>query len=141
MIEEIEDILMQWFNCDRKKANLPANAIADFLGEGFENTMRVVARRHDLIAVSLTDPREIRVPDVGLIDLEDAETGRRTVIDTGSATVRRQYESLGMSRAGRLRELFRSLGVDQIDVLTNEDYVRTLVRFFRSRERKAQRGH
>ena len=110
--------------------------VSDFLGEGYEKPMRIVGKRHDLIAVSITDPREIRMPNVGLLELEDAETGECVVVDTGSAGVRRRYEELGSVRGARLRDLFRSMGVDQIDVLTDEDYVRKLVRFFRARERR-----
>ena len=61
-------------------------------------------------------------------------------IDTGSAAVRRRYEQLGEARTLRLRSLFRSADVDLIEVLTHEDYVRTLVRFFRARERRALAG-
>ncbi len=111
--------------------------VSDFLGENFEKPMRVVGRRHDLIAVSLADPREIRFPNVGLVELEDAESGESILVDTGSAAVRRRYEQFGDARAKRLKELFRTNGVDQIEVVTSEDYVRDLVRFFRTRERKS----
>jgi len=114
--------------------------VSDFLGEGYERALRVVGRRHDLIAVALADPRELRMPAVGLVELEDAESGETVVLDTGSAAVRRRYEQLGEARALRLRALFRSADVDSIEVLTNEDYVRTLVRFFRARERRALAG-
>ena len=113
--------------------------VSDFLAEDYERPMRVLGRRHDLIAVSVTDPREVRMPNVGLVELEDAETGERIVIDTGSAAVRKRYESLGTARSAGLRELFRSMGVDQIEVFTNQDYVRKLVTFFRTRERRMQR--
>ncbi len=112
--------------------------VSDFIDRGFENQMRVVARRHDLIAVSLADPREDTMPNVGLLELEDAESGERLVIDTGSARVRKAYSLLGKTRAASNRDLFRSLGVDHIEVRTDEDYVRDLVRFFRSRERRAR---
>ena len=112
--------------------------ISDFLGEGFEKVMRIVAKRHDLIAISVADPREVALPSVGLIELEDAETGERIVVDTSSLRVRKRYEHLGAARGGRLRELFRSMDVDQIEVLTDRDYLIDLVRFFRARERKAQ---
>ena len=114
--------------------------VSDFLGEqDYERQMRVLSRRHDLIAVSVADPREMRMPNVGLVELEDAETGERVLIDTGSLAVRKRYESLGTERQIQLRDLCRSVGVDQVEVLTNEDYVRTLVRFFRTRERRMNR--
>lgn len=114
--------------------------VSDFLGTGYEKHLHVLSRRHDVIAVSVTDPREVRMPNVGLVELEDAETGEMVVIDTGSATIRKNYEKLGSARQGELRELFRSMAVDQIEVFTDRDYVRDLVRFFRTRERRAQAG-
>jgi len=113
--------------------------VSDFLGEGFEKQMRILAKRHDLIAVSITDPREVKMPNVGLIQLEDAETGQLVLIDTGSAAFRKQYETLGNARQGRLRGLFRSMDVDHIEIYTGRDYVLDLVKFFRTRERRAQR--
>jgi len=112
--------------------------ISDFLGTGFKKSLHVLGRRHDLIAVSIADPRELCVPDVGLVELEDAETGERIILDTGDVAVRRRYERLGSERQGRLRELFRSLGVDHVEISTDRDYVRDLVGFFRTRERRAK---
>ena len=114
--------------------------VSDFMGAGFEKQLNVLGRRHDVIAVSVADPRELRVPNVGLVELEDAETGRKTVMDTSSAAVRRRYEALGLERREKLRQTFRSMGIDQIEVFTDRDYVRDLVRFFRNRERRAGRG-
>lgn len=111
--------------------------VSDFLGSGFERDIHVLGRRHDVIAVSIADPREIRLPNAGLLELEDAETGEIVVVDTGSAAVRKRYETLGTVRQNYLRDMFRSMGVDQIEVLTGTDYVRDLVRFFRTRERRS----
>jgi len=110
--------------------------ISDFLTSGFEKTMGVLGRRHDLIAVSITDPREVSLPNVGLVELEDAETGELITIDTGSSGVRRQYEALGRERADRLKQLFASMAIDHIAIRTDADYVREIVRFFRARERR-----
>jgi uncharacterized protein (DUF58 family) len=113
--------------------------ISDFFGEGFNRPMRVMGKQHDLIAVSVLDPREISMPDVGLIELEDAETGELIVIDTSSLSVRRQYESFGVSRQDKLKKLFRSMDVDQLEILNGRDYVLDLVRFFRMRERRLRK--
>ena len=110
--------------------------VSDFLAEGYEKPLGIVARRHDLIAISITDPRERELPKVGLIELEDTETGETVVVDSGSSLVRRQYEAIARERAERLGESFRSSGVDHIPVLTGRDYVRDLVRFFQARERR-----
>ena len=110
--------------------------VSDFQAEGFEKPMRVIGRRHDLIAVTVVDPREVSLPDVGLVELEDAETGEIVLIDTSSPGVRKRYEKLGRERTSGFRELFSSMGIDQIEVMTDRDYVPGLVRFFRSRERR-----
>lgn len=110
--------------------------ISDFQSKGFENQLRILGKRHDLIAVSITDPREISMPDIGLIQLEDAETGEMITIDTGSSSFRNRYNQLGNSRMEELKKLFRSMDVDHIDIRTGEDYVFNLVSFFRNRERR-----
>jgi uncharacterized protein (DUF58 family) len=110
--------------------------ISDFWGMGFEKSLRIMSKRHDLIAVSITDPREVHMPDVGLVELEDAESGERVIIDAGSEGVRREYEELGLARMARLRDLFRSMDIDHTEIVTGRDYVRELVRFFKSRERR-----
>ncbi len=110
--------------------------ISDFLAPDFSRSMRVVARRHDLVAVSVSDPCELELPDVGLIGLEDAETGAALLVDTGSARVREEYARLGRERANQLAGLLVSMKVDHIPLLAGSDYVRDLVRFFRTRERR-----
>lgn len=113
--------------------------ISDFLEEGYEKQLRVLGKKHDLIAMSITDPREIKLPNVGLIELEDAETGELILIDTGSKDVRKNYENLGAARHGSLKEMFRSMDIDQIEIFTNRDYVVDLVKFFKTRERRMHR--
>jgi uncharacterized protein (DUF58 family) len=110
--------------------------VSDFLESDFEKQMRIMGKRHDLIAVSITDPREVHMPKVGLLELEDAETGELVVIDTSDPQVRSQYEKHGKERATNLKRLFRSMGVDQIDIRTDRDYVHTLMRFFLEREKR-----
>lgn len=110
--------------------------VSDFQAESYEKPLGIVARRHDLIAISITDPREKELPKIGLIGLEDAETGETVVVDSGSFLVRRQYEAITQERAERLAESFRASGVDHIPVLTGRDHVRDLVGFFRARERR-----
>ena len=110
--------------------------VSDFLAEGYEKPLRIVARRHDLIAVSLNDPREQSLPPIGLIELEDAETGETIVVDAGNAEVRRRWKALAREREDRLAELFRASGVDAIPIVTGRDYVRDLTAFFRRREKR-----
>ncbi len=113
--------------------------ISDFLEEGYEKQLRVLGKKHDLLAVSIADPREIKLPNVGLIELEDAETGELILIDTGSRHVRKNYEEMGHVWQKNLKEMFRSMDIDQIEILTDRDYVVDLVKFFRTRERRMYR--
>ncbi|MEZ5363753.1 MAG: DUF58 domain-containing protein [Bryobacterales bacterium] len=110
--------------------------ISDFLAHEYLKPLRLVAGRHDLVAVSVLDPRERDLPDVGLVELEDPETGERVLLDTSSEAVRSRFEALGRVRDKQRQELFRSTGVDEIQVLAGEDYVRDLMSFFRKRERR-----
>jgi len=110
--------------------------VSDFLDRGFERQLKVVGRRHDLIAVSLSDPREYELPRVGFVELEDAETGERVLLDTDSSTVRREYRTVWAEKANALQSLCMSAGIDHIGITAGEDYVRPLARFFRERERR-----
>lgn len=110
--------------------------VSDFQAANYEKRLAIIAKRHDLIAISLGDPREKKLPNIGLIELEDAETGERVLLDTGSAAVRKRFEVAARERSERLRGMLRSRGVDHIPVVTGEDYVRDLVKFFKSRERR-----
>ena len=116
-----------------QKKKTVAFLVSDFIGEGFEMPLQLANKRHDLICVSITDPREIEMPDVGLIELEDAETGEIVCVDTADPEFRRQFAEMADMGRGRLARTFRSLGIDSIDLRTDEDTVTPLVRFFRER--------
>jgi len=111
--------------------------ISDFLTPGWKRALRIASRRHDVIAVALEDPRESEMPDVGLVELEDAETGERYVVDTSDARVRASLvREATRARAERDRTL-RSADVDTIAVSTDRPYTQAILRFFRMRERRA----
>ncbi|MBI3467193.1 MAG: DUF58 domain-containing protein [Planctomycetes bacterium] len=113
--------------------------LSDFLASGFERPLRVAARRHEVIAVRLVDPRERELPPGALVDLEDAETGQRITVDTGSRAFREQYARLATTRAAQFQQLCRSANIDAIEVRTEGRYVDPLVRFFRRREVRTRR--
>jgi uncharacterized protein (DUF58 family) len=110
--------------------------ISDFLAHQYLKPLRLVAARHDLVALALTDPREQELPDVGLVELEDPESGERLTLDTSSAGVRSRFKALARVRDKERQELFRSNGVDEVRVLAGQDYVRDLMSLFRKRERR-----
>ncbi len=109
--------------------------MSDFMDEGFEPSLRAVSRRHDTIAVHLTDPVESELPEVGLMEVTDAESGERVLIDTSDESVRSMYEQEARSRKLSLTRMFRRLKVDTIPIVTDEGYVDPLIRFFRQRNR------
>jgi uncharacterized protein (DUF58 family) len=117
----------------RKKAVV--FCVSDYMASGFEAPMRVAARRHDLIAITIIDPREQTLPDIGLIDLEDPETGTTIVVNTHDKNIRLRYEQESQKRSRKLRSFFRSHGIDEIPVTTQGDYVEALVKFFKKREK------
>jgi uncharacterized protein (DUF58 family) len=98
--------------------------------------MRRTNRRHDLIAVQVEDPRERELPDVGIVALEDAESGEVIEVDTASATVRRRFRELSLARGLQLVNDFRSEGIDTLQLRTDAPYMPALQRFFKTRERR-----
>lgn len=113
--------------------------ISDFQDSDFEKSLKVISRRHDLVAVTVGDARERELPDVGYLELIDAETDERVVLDCGNRFVREQFEHLASEDDARLRRLLRRLSVDQIEIQTDRSYVLPLINFFRARERKLAR--
>ncbi len=110
--------------------------ISDFLDSGFEKPLDIANRRHELIPVVVTDPLEERVPNVGLVHLEDPETGRTLTIDTTSKRVRGAFEKAAAEQRARREQIFRRLKIDFVNVRTDEDHIAPLIKYFRSRTRR-----
>jgi len=113
--------------------------VSDFLDQDFEHTLTAANRKHDVIAVLITDPRELAVPSVGLVALRDAENGRTQLYDTGAANFRRELERAARERIETLERRLRARGIDFIHIDTAGSVVDPLVRFFRMRERRMRR--
>ena len=113
--------------------------LSDFADVGYEKAFQHTGRRHDLIAVPITDPREQEMPKVGLLQLEDAETGEFVLLDTNRRRVREAFQRQGQERRDRLRQLARSSRVDLIEVSTDGGHLDALVRFFRLRQRRLRK--
>lgn len=112
--------------------------VSDFLDEGFEKAMVVANRKHDVIAVLVTDPNELELPDVGLVALRDAETGETRVVDSGSTAFRREVHERTQTRVSDLARRFAKVGIDFIHIDAAGDVIDPLVRFFRMRERRGR---
>lgn len=111
--------------------------ISDFLSEiDFEERLRLANYRHDLFAAILTDRRERELPDVGLLDLEDPETGKRVVIDTGSAGARRRFQQITAAHREKIQALLKRCAVDAVTLDTSRSYIDAIVGFFRQARRR-----
>lgn len=110
--------------------------ISDFASRPFEDVLKVVARQHEVVAVRVGDPRERELPDAGLIEVEDAETGERVAVDTSSKRVRAAFAREGEAKEKALASLFARARVDRVATSTDRAFVPELVRYFRRRERR-----
>ncbi len=110
--------------------------VSDFINVGYEKALQIANRRHDMVAITVTDPREIEMPDVGFIELEDAETGEVVLLDTSYSEVRSVYAKQSSQDIVSRNKLFKSINVDHIDIQTDKDYIEPLIRFFRMRAKR-----
>jgi len=110
--------------------------ISDFYAENYKMPFSIANKRHDIVALSITDPRELELPDIGLVNLEDAEKGHNFMLDTSNAAIRREYSENAMKMLDERERLFRSINVDHIDIRTDVPYTPELYKFFRIRERR-----
>jgi uncharacterized protein (DUF58 family) len=108
--------------------------ISDFLDEDFTKPLMIANQRHDVVAINLTDPRELSIPESGLLLLEDAESGRTMWVDSSSRHFRESYEQRARQRQAQIADLFRHLNVDYVSLSTAGSYIEDLTRFFKLRE-------
>ncbi len=113
--------------------------ISDFFDTGFEHSLRVVSKRHDLIGLIISDPREKQLPKLGLIEMQDPETGESLLLDTSDRRTREIFEEKIRHWEKALEDIFRKAAVDRIRINTDASYVEPLVKFFRMREKRLAR--
>ena len=115
--------------------------LSDFADRaGFEVPLRVLSRKHDVVAIAISDPRELDLPDIGVVELQDAETGEAVLVDTSERRVRELYRQQVDAERTRRQHLFRVNGIDFIELSTASSYVEPLMAFFRRREGSAGRA-
>jgi len=115
------------------KKRCTAFLISDFRDRGYARSLQVANNKHDVVALHVYDRREESLPDVGLVRVMDAETGRERWIDTSSNRVRENYAMKWESHVEMMREIFSRAGVDSVGLRTGEDYVRPLMALFKKR--------
>jgi uncharacterized protein (DUF58 family) len=121
-------------NIQKRKAT--AFLISDFQDEGYEAKLKLVKQKHDLVAISITDPREETLPDVGLIQLEDAESGETLLVDTHDNEMTAQYAKQFQQNRTKRKTYFSSIGIDTIEIHTNRSLTDPIIRYFKMREKK-----
>jgi len=114
--------------------------ISDFYAKDFKKHLAIANKRHDVVAITITDPREITLPEIGLVTLRDPETEELFTIDTSDKNLRHKYHTDSVNRFKTRKELFNSVGIDHIDIRTDIPYAKTLLSFFRMRERRKKLG-
>lgn len=107
---------------------------SDFMDEGFDQSLRLLGRKHDVVACVVNDAAEYSLPKMGVIEVQDAETGEVLTVDTSSPSFRAQYEEAVQKRKEQRDRLLRLSQVERVDVRSSEDYVNPLIAFFKKRK-------
>lgn len=140
-----------YFNPQGKKTDIPAALeylnkvckrstvtfiVSDFYDANFEKPLSIANKRHDLVSITITDPKELDLPNIGMAQFDDPETGRIFRLDTSNEALRRDFRHNALKIIGARKKTFERLGVDNVDVRCDIPYNRTLFKFFRMREKR-----
>lgn len=110
--------------------------ISDFFSADFKKPLSIANKKHDVVAITITDPREGSLPDAGIVELVDAESGKPYMVDTSSPKVRQNYAKKSRDLKDARAKLFGSVGVDHIDISTDKSYLDEFIKFFRVRKKR-----
>ena len=110
--------------------------ISDFRDDNYEKPLKRINPRHDLVAISVADRRETEFPDVGLIELEDTETGEIILFDSSSTKTRRHFQKKNLDEINKRKKFFLKNKIDNIEINTDQPYTQSLIHFFQYRHRK-----
>ncbi|HLP11529.1 MAG TPA: DUF58 domain-containing protein [Flavobacteriales bacterium] len=110
--------------------------ISDFIDKGFEDSLKITNRKHDVVALRVHDPRESSLPNIGIVPFQDAETGQIAWVNTSSVTTRKTYEKRFREDQKYLDDVFTRSKIDHIKLATGEDYIRQLVGMFKNHAKK-----
>ncbi|MBQ9474581.1 MAG: DUF58 domain-containing protein [Bacteroidales bacterium] len=123
---------MRYFTSVIKK-RCTAFLISDFYAAGYEHAMKIASRKHDLVAIRISDRREKELTDLGLAKFYDPESGSTAWVDTSSASVRRQYSKAYTSMEEQIVNTFQRYGIDNTEIMTGEDFAKPLMKLFKMR--------
>ncbi len=115
--------------------------VSDFISEpGWEKPLGLLAQKHEVVAVRLTDPLELNMPDLGLITMRDAESGEQLLVDTSNPKFRQRFNQIAAQRETELRQTLARAGVDTLELSTDDDLVEAILRFTDMRKRRSRIG-
>lgn len=110
--------------------------ISDFISRDYDRELRIINKKHDIVALNIVDPRELELPSIGFIELEDLETGERIMLNTSDSGVRRRFKHESSEVMVKRDKLFKSMNVDSVVIRTDESYIEPLMKFFRMRAKR-----
>jgi len=110
--------------------------ISDFMDSNYERLLRILNKRHDIIGISISDPREKDLLDIGLVEFEDAETGEELFLDTGDDLLKKELAKRRSSFIDSRKKAFKSMGIDSVDIATDKPYIEPLILFFKARAKR-----
>jgi len=125
---------LRYFNNSTRQKSI-AFILSDFLDANYEQALRIAARKHDVIGIKLYDRMDMQLPDAGLLQVQDAETGNTKWVDSGNEFVRQQYQQEFFRVTEYSTQIFKKAGSELLHLRTDEDYVKVLQKFFISRNR------
>ncbi len=127
-------VALEYFTNITKKRSITF-LLSDFLTTGYENSLRIAARKHDIIGIHLYDEREKELPNIGLIHAMDSETGEMHWVDTSVAKIRNDYAKRFKDNLNYFKNIFVKSGTDVVSIQTDESYVNALLKFFKNRSK------
>ena len=127
------DKAIEYFNNTTRKKSI-AFIMSDFLTTGYENDLKIIGKRHDVIGLKVYDKMDMSLPAVGLLQMQDAETGKAKWVDTDNAVIRHNYQQHFLQHSDETKKYFRKAGADLLHISTSEDYVKILQQFFHKRK-------
>ena len=119
-----------------QKRKCIAFLISDFQATNYETNVKLARQKHDLVAISISDPRERNLPKIGLINLRDSESGETLLIDTDNREMTKLLTSYEREKRSKIKKLFRSIGVDTIEIDTDGSLVEPIIRYFKIRDKR-----
>ncbi|MBQ8045133.1 MAG: DUF58 domain-containing protein [Bacteroidales bacterium] len=131
---DITEALRYFTNVIKKKST--AFLISDFYDNNYEDALKIASKKHDIVAIRITDEKEKSLPDLGLVKIYDPETNKTLWIDTSSKDVRNDFEQSYNDHSRYVNETFRKYGIDNVEISTGQDYVKQLMKLFKQREHK-----